>query len=233
MSKRTKEANNLAKKTNYYNVDSGISFFTKNYSGKHNARFVETVECIIQLGIDKKQITQGIRGTVIMPNNVTAKKKKVALIIDESRTEESQLSEADFIGAEDLVQKIKGGFLDFDACVVTHSMINKVATIAKLLGPRGLMPSVKLGTVTDDFIPKIKDIKRGQLHFKTDKAGIIHAPIAKISSKENEIKNNLKTLLDEVLLKKPLKHKGSYKKKLFLSCTHGPSIELDVKSLLV
>lgn len=232
MGKRIENAKKMLNKDKLYSLDEAISFFLRDYSGKYNAKFDETIEFILKLGINAKQSDQIVRGAVTMPNGL-GKEKKVAVIIEESRVQEAKDSGADEVGSEDLIEKIKGGFLDFDTCVSTPSMMLKVSAVAKLLGPRGLMPNPKLGTVTDDVRTTVQNIKKGQVEFRADKNGIVHAGIAKIKFKQEKIKENIMKLYSAVLSAKPVKSKGIYMRHLFLSTTHGPSIKLDLRSFIV
>lgn len=232
MSKRIENAKKLIDENRCYSLDEAIAFFSKEYSGKYSAKFDETIEFILKLGIDAKQSDQMVRGAVTMPNGL-GKEKKVAVIIESSRIKEAKDSGADEVGGEDLIEKIKGGFLDFEVCVSTPGMMSKVSTIGKLLGPKGLMPNPKLGTVSDDIKATVKNIKKGQVEFRVDKNGIIHTGIAKIKLEQEKIKENIMEVYNAIMSAKPTKSKGIYMKNLFLTTTHGPSIKLDLKSFVV
>jgi large subunit ribosomal protein L1 len=232
MGKRIENAKKLIDKSKNYSLDEAISFFLKDYSEKHSAKFDETIEFIMKLGVDAKQSDQMVRGAVAMPHGL-GKEKKVVVIIESSRIKEAQSSGAEEVGSEDLIEKIKGGFFDFDVCVSTPGMMPKVSAIGKLLGPKGLMPNPKLGTVSDDIKSTVQNIKKGQVEFRVDKSGIIHAGIAKLGFEQKKIKENIMELYGAVLSAKPAKSKGMYMKDLFLSTTHGPSIKLDLKSFVV
>lgn len=231
MSKRLRSLRKDIQSGRCYKVDDAIKFFTDDYCQKYKAKFNETIELITKLGVDVKQSNQMVKGSVGLPN-VLDKVKKVAVIADNSRIRDAQKAGADFIGGEDLIKKIQEGFTDFEVCIATPNMMNKINIIAKILGPKGLMPDVKIGTISDDIATAVKKNKRGHLVFKVDKAGIVHTGIAKISFTTNKIKENIMSLYNAILLLKPAKLKGVYIKKLFLTCTHGPSLQLDLRSLL-
>ncbi len=231
MSKRLKKARQSINLKKCYTIDEAISFFTEDYFVNYRAKFDETAEFVMKLGVDVKKSDQMVRGVVTMPNGL-GKEKKIAVIVDSSKMEEAKSSGADSIGGEDLIEKIKKGFLDFEACVATPSMMSKVSSIGKLLGPKGLMPNPKLGTVTDNIAAIVKSIKKGQVEFCPDKSGAIRVGIAKISFEAKKTKENLLELYNAVLSSRPTKFKGIYVQRLFLSCTHGPSIKLDLRSLI-
>ena len=232
MGKRIENAKKAIKNNKLYSLNDAISFFLNEYSKKYTVKFDETIEFISKLGIDAKQSDQMVRGAVAMPNGL-GKEKKVVVIIEESRIDEAKKSGAEEVGGEDLIEKIKGGFLDFEACVATPTMMPKISKIGKLLGPKGLMPNPKLGTVSDDVVSAVKSIKKGQVEFRIDKNAIIHAGVAKIGFDEKKIKKNIMKLYNAILAAKPTKSKGIYIKEIFLSCTHGPSLKLDLKSFVV
>ncbi len=232
MGKRIENAKKAIDKNKLYNLDDAISFFINEYSSKYSVKFDETIEFILKLGIDAKQSDQMVRGAVAMPNGL-GKEKKVALIIEDSRLDEGKNSGAEEVGGDNLIEKIKGGFLDFEACVATPAMMPKISKIGKLLGPKGLMPNPKLGTVSDDVVSAVKNIKKGQIEFRIDKNGIIHSGVAKLGFDKKKTKENIIKLYNEILAAKPQKSKGIFMKEIFLSCTHGPSLKLDLKSFVV
>lgn len=230
MSKRLRDAKKSISPERHCNVNEAIKFFTKDYFLSYKAGFDETIDFTIKLGINAKQSDQMVKGVVNIPNSL-GKKLKIIVIVDSSRKEEVQNSGADMVGGEDLIQKIKQGFLDFEACIATPSMMPQVSSIGRLLGPKGLMPNPKFGTVTDNVALAIENIRKGQIKFRMDKTGIVHAGIAKISFKAEKVKENLMEFYNAILLAKPAKSKGVYVQGLFLSCTHGPSIKLDLRYL--
>jgi large subunit ribosomal protein L1 len=231
MGKRIENAKKLVDENKLYALNDAISFFLKEYTNKSKAKFDETVEFVIKLGVDARQSDQTVRGAVTMPHGL-GKEKRVVFIVDEKRAKDAKDAGADEVGGEDLIEKIKGGFLDFDACLSTPAMMPKVASIARLLGPKGLMPNPKLGTVSDDIAVAVKNIKQGQVEFRCEKNGIVHAGIGKMGFDKEKIKENLLTLYDAILVAKPSKSKGTYIKAAFLSSTQGPSLKLDLKTFV-
>ena len=231
MGKRIENAKKLIDVNKHYSLDDAILFFLKEYTGKFKAKFDETIEFVLKLGIDVKQSDQMVRGVLAMPHGL-GKKKKVAVIANSEKIQEAKNAGAEEVGGEDLIEKIKGGFLDFDACLATPAMMAKIATIAKILGPKGLMPNPKLGTVSENISGAVKNIKSGQIEFRVDKNGIIHAGIAKIGFSKEKIKANIIALYEAVLGAKPAKSKGVYVLNAFLSSTHGPSLKLDLKTFI-
>ncbi|WPX96007.1 50S ribosomal protein L1 [Candidatus Bandiella euplotis] len=232
MGKRIENARKLLNAGELYSLDNAISFFVNDYAQKFKAKYDETIELVLQLGVDAKQSDQMVRGAVAMPHGL-GKQKIVAAIVDEKRVQEAKDAGAEHVGGEDLIEKIKSGFLDFDVCVATPAMMPKLAAIAKLLGPKGLMPNPKLGTVSDNVSEAITSVKKGQVEFRVEKNGIIHAGVAKIGFAENKIKENLMALYGAVLAAKPAKSKGVYVRGSFLSSSQGPSLKLDLKSFVI
>ena len=231
MGKRIENAKKLIDTNKYYSLDDAISFFLKDYTEKFKAKFDETIEFILKLGIDVKQSDQMVRGVVTMPHGL-GRQKKVVAIVDSKKIQEAKEAGAEEVGGEELIEKIKNGFLDFDACLATPSMMPKIATIAKILGPKGLMPNPKLGTVAENISSAIKNVKSGQIEFRVEKNGIIHAGIAKIGFNKDKIKENIIALYEAILAAKPTKSKGIYILNSFLSVTHGPSLKLDLKTFI-
>lgn len=231
MGKRIENAKKLINASKYYSLDDAISFFLKDYAGKFKAKFDETIELILKLGIDVKQSDQMVRDVVTMPHGL-GRDRKVAVIADLERIQEAKDAGAEEVGGEDLIEKIKGGFLDFDVCLATPMMMPKVAAVARILGPKGLMPNPKLGTVSDNVANAVKNVKSGQIEFRVEKNGIIHAGVAKIGFSQNKIKDNIMALYKAVLAAKPAKSKGMYVLGSFLSVTHGPSLRLDLKTFV-
>jgi len=232
MSKRIINAKKLIDENKSYKLDDAISFFLEDYLNKYSANFNESIDCILKLGVDVKQPDQIVKGSLDMPNQV-GKEKRLIVIIESSRLNEVKDLGATEVGSEDLIEKIKNGFLGFDLCIATPGMMSKVSTIGKILGKRGLMPNPKFGTVTDNVEDTVKSIKKGRVMFKVDKNGIIHVGIAKITLGQEKIKENIMKLYNAILRAKPVKIKGVYIEKAFLSVTHGPSITLDLKSFIV
>jgi large subunit ribosomal protein L1 len=190
------------------------------------ARFDETVELSLRLGVDPKHADQMVRGTVVLPHGL-GKSKRVLAIAGSDKQKEAQDAGADFIGGEELVDKIQGGWTDFDAVVATPDMMRAVGKLGKVLEPRGLMPNPKTGTVTLDIAKAIKEIKAGKVEFRVDKTGIVHAPIGKISFPTQNLVENAHALVDSVVKAKPSAAKGKYLRNVTLSSTMGPGITID------
>jgi large subunit ribosomal protein L1 len=232
MGKRIENARKLIDANAQYSLDDAISFFLNVYSEKFKVKFDETIEFVLKLGIDPKQSDQMVRGAITMPHGL-GRQQRIAAIVDVARIQEAKDAGADEVGGEDLIERIKAGFLDFDVCIATPSMMPKIAIIGKTLGPKGLMPNPKLGTVSDDVATAIANVKKGQVEFRAEKNGIIHAGIAKTGFSEVKVKENLMALYDAVLAAKPAKSKGVYVRGSFLSTSHGPSLRLDLKSFVI
>ena len=190
------------------------------------AKFDETVELSLRLGVDPKHADQMVRGTVVLPHGL-GKSKRVLAIAGSDKQKEAQDAGADFIGGEELVDKIQGGWTDFDAVVATPDMMRAVGKLGKVLGPRGLMPNPKTGTVTVDIAKAVKEIKAGKVEFRVDKTGIVHAPIGKISFATQNLVDNAHALVDSVVKAKPSAAKGKYLRNVTLSSTMGPGITID------
>jgi large subunit ribosomal protein L1 len=198
------------------------------------ARFDESVDLAVRLGVDPRRADQMVRGTVVLPNGTGKSVRVLAFAIGEKEKEALEAG-ADYAGGEDLVNKIKGGWLDFDKTVATPDMMGAVGKIGKILGPRGLMPNAKLGTVTFDLAKVITEIKAGKIDFRVEKSGIVHAPVGRVSFGENKILENIATFLDTIVRLKPAASKGSYIRTIAISTTMGPGIKIDpaaVKGLL-
>lgn len=195
------------------------------------AKFDETVDCAIRLGVDPKQAEQQVRGTVGLPAG-TGKSVRVLVFAKGEKAKEAETAGADFVGAEDFVEKIQGGWVDFDVAVATPDVMNMVGRLGRVLGPRGLMPNPKAGTVTFDIAKAVREIKAGKIEYRTDKFGIIHAGIGKASFTEEQLLENLNTLIDAVLRAKPASAKGQYLKTITLSTTMGPAVKVDPVKVL-
>ena len=190
------------------------------------AKFDETVEIALRLGVDPKHADQMVRGTVVLPHGL-GKTKRVLAIAGAEKQKDAQQAGADVVGGEELVEKISGGWVDFDAVVATPDMMRAVGRLGKVLGPRGLMPNPKTGTVTTDIAKAVKEIKAGKVEFRVDKTGIIHAPIGKASFPTQNLVENAHALVDSVVRAKPSAAKGKYLKSVTLSSTMGPGIVID------
>ena len=196
------------------------------------AKFDETVELAMRLGVDPKHADQMVRGTVILPHGLGGKAKRVLVIASGEKLKEGQDSGADFVGGEDMVTKIQNEqWLDYDAIVATPDMMKSVGKLGKILGPRGLMPNPKTGTVTFDVAKAVREIKAGKVEYRVDKTAIVHAPIGKVSFGADKLLDNAKALIDSVLKAKPSAAKGKYVKSIALSSTMGPGVRVDVASV--
>jgi len=193
----------------------------------HFAKFDETVDLVVNLGVDPKHSDQVVRGTVVLPNGL-GKSKRVLVIAGGEKIREAQEAGADFIGGEDMVQKIQEGWTDFDAVIATPDMMKSAGRLGKVLGPRGLMPNPKTGTVTFEVAKAVKEIKAGKVEFRVEKAGIVHSPIGKISFDAQKLAENAQALLAAIQKAKPAAAKGKYVKKITLTSTMGPGIQIDL-----
>jgi large subunit ribosomal protein L1 len=191
------------------------------------AKFDETVELTMWLGVDPRKADQMVRGTVVLPNGLGGKSKVVVVIAQGDKIREAQEAGADFAGADDIVEKIKGGWLDFDALIATPDMMGKVGMLGKVLGPRGLMPNPKTGTVTMDVKTAVQETKAGKIEYRVDKTGVIHAPVGKVSFDEGKLLENAQVLISAVMKAKPTSAKGRYLKKINLATTMSPGVLLD------
>ena len=194
------------------------------------AKFDESVDLAMLLGVDPKHADQMVRGTVVLPHG-TGKSKRVAVIAAGDKFKEAQEAGADHVGGEDLVEKIQGGFLDFEALVATPDMMRLVGKLGKVLGPKGLMPNPKAGTVTMDVGKAVREIKGGKIEFRVDKTAIIHAPIGKISFDEKKLEENASAFIRAVLKAKPAAAKGKYFRTVSVSSTMGPGVVIDTTSI--
>jgi len=190
------------------------------------AKFDETVELHMRLGVDPKHADQMVRGTVVLPNGL-GKSKKVLVIASGDKQREAQEAGADFVGGEEIVQRIQGGWIEYDAVIATPDMMRSVGKLGKVLGPRGLMPNPKTGTVTQDVTTAVKEIKAGKVEFRVDKTGVIHAPVGKVSFATDKLLENASTLIQAVIRAKPSAAKGKYVKSVTICSTMGPGVHLD------
>ena len=192
------------------------------------AKFDETIEISVKLGVDPRHADQQVRGVVVLPNG-TGKTVRVLVIAKGAKADEAQAAGADIVGAEEIIQKIQGGWFDFDTCVTTPDMMGQVGRLGKLLGPKGLMPTPKSGTVTMDLTKAIHDIKAGKVEYRVDKTAIIHCPIGKKSFGAEKLKETLTVLMDAIIKARPAAAKGPYLKSVVLSSTMGPGVKLNYK----
>jgi large subunit ribosomal protein L1 len=194
------------------------------------AKFDESVDVAMLLGVDPKHADQMVRGTVVLPHGL-GKSKRVLAIAGGEKQKEAQEAGADVVGGEELVDKIQGGFMDFDAVVATPDMMRAVGKLGKVLGPRGLMPNPKTGTVTVEIAKAVKEIKAGKVEFRVDKTGIIHAPVGKTSFASESLIANTHALVDSIVKAKPSAAKGKYLKSVTLSSTMGPGLRIDTANI--
>jgi large subunit ribosomal protein L1 len=190
------------------------------------AKFDETVEMAIRLGVDPRQADQNVRATVVLPHGV-GKAIKILAFAKGEKEREAQEAGADYVGGDDLIEKIKEGWLDFDKTVATPDMMASVGKIGKILGPRGLMPNPKVGTVTPDIGRAVRELKAGKLEFRVDKAGVVHVPVGKVSFGQEKLLDNTRAVLGAVMRAKPASAKGHYVLGVTLSTTMGPGVKID------
>jgi len=199
-----------------------------------SVKFDETLEAAVQLGVNPRHADQMVRGAVVLPHGL-GKTVRVLVFAKGEKEQEARDAGADFVGAEDLIQRIQGGWLDFDKAVATPDLMGQVGKIGKILGPRGLMPNVKVGTVTFDVAKAVNELKGGKVDFRVDRAGVVHAPMGKVSFGPEKLLVNLAAFMDQLVRLKPTTSKGTYLKGIHLSTTMGPGIAVDttdVKNLV-
>lgn len=206
-----------------YSLEEGVRLVKETA----RAKFDETVEMAIRLGVDPRQADQNVRGTVVLPHGM-GKSVRVLVFAKGEKEKEAQEAGADFVGAEDLIKKINEGWLDFDKTVATPDMMGSVGRIGKILGPRGLMPNPKTGTVTQDIAKAVKELKAGKIEFRVDKAGNIHVPIGKVSFNLENLLDNARAVLGAILRAKPASAKGNYLLGVTVATTMGPGVKIDL-----
>jgi large subunit ribosomal protein L1 len=224
--KRYRKVEALIDKEKLYSIDEGCRLLGKTAS----AKFDETVELAVGLGVDPRKADQNVRGSVALPHGL-GKTVRVAVFARGAKAAEAEAAGADIVGAEDLVQRVQEGFQEFDSVIATPDMMVQVGKIGKILGPRGLMPSPKIGTVTFDVGETVKAVKAGRADYKVDKTGIVHVPVGKGSFKAEQLQENLMAVLSAVIKAKPSTSKGVYVKNASISLTMGPGVRLDVAPL--
>ncbi len=210
--------------------DYALAEAVKMVKARATTKFDETVEISINLHVDPRHADQMVRGVISLPHG-TGKSVRVAVFAKGDKAKEAEDAGADLVGAEDLAEKVQGGEIDFDRCVATPDMMAVVGRLGKVLGPRGLMPNPKLGTVTADVAAAVQAVKGGQVEYRCEKAGIIHAGVGKASFAEDQLEANIRALFGAVMKAKPSGVKGTYVKKVSLSSTMGPGVKLEISSL--
>jgi large subunit ribosomal protein L1 len=228
MAKQTKRQKALAAidRDRFYGVDEAIGIVRKNAT----AKFDETIEVALNLGVDPRHADQMVRGVVNLPKG-TGKTVRVAVFAKGAKADEATAAGADVVGAEDLMETIQGGQIDFDRVIATPDMMGVVGRLGKVLGPKGLMPNPKLGTVTMDVTKAVTDAKSGQVEFRVEKAGIVHAGIGKASFPEADLKENFTAFMDAIVKNKPTGAKGKFVQKVSVSSSMGPGVKVDLEQI--
>ena len=223
--KRYLEVSALVDRTNTYDPKEAMELVLKTAK----AKFDESVELHVKLGVDGRSADQQVRGTVVLPNG-TGKTKKVLVIAKGDKADEATKNGADIVGAEEIITKIQGGWLDFDVCITTPDMMGFVGRVAKILGPKGLMPNPKSGTVTMDVKKAINDVKAGKVEYRLDKTNIVHVGIGKVSFGVEKLLENYDAIMSAIVKAKPAASKGTYLKSITLSSTMGPGVKTSYKA---
>ena len=223
--KKYLESAKLVDKTAVYDVEPALELALQTAK----AKFDETVELHVKLGVDGRNADQQVRGTVVLPNG-TGKSVKVVVIAKGDNADKAEKAGADFVGAEDIIAKIQGGWVDFDVCITTPDMMGLVGRIAKVLGPKGLMPNIKSGTVTTDVVKAINEVKAGKVEYRLDKNNIIHVILGKVSFGKEKLAENLTAVMDALIKAKPSAAKGTYLKSVAIATTMGPGIRVSYKA---
>jgi large subunit ribosomal protein L1 len=226
LAKRVRKAREGIDRNKFYAVDEAV----KLIKARATAKFDETVEVAMNLGVDPRHADQMVRGVVNLPNG-TGRTVRVGVFARGVKADEATAAGADIVGAEDLVEKVQGGTIDFDRCIATPDMMGLVGRLGKVLGPRGLMPNPRVGTVTMDVAAAVKASKGGAVEFRVEKAGIIHAGVGKASFDAKAIEENVRAFADAVVKAKPTGAKGNYVKKVSVTTTMGPGLKIDVATL--
>ena len=220
--KKYSDSMKLIDRTKQYDPEEAIALVKQTAK----AKFDETVEISVRLGVDPRHADQQVRGAVVLPNG-TGKKVTVLVLTKGDKAAEAEAAGADYVGAEDMIAKIQGGWFDFDVIVATPDMMGQVGRLGRVLGPKGLMPSPKAGTVTMDVTKAVKDIKAGKVEYRVDKTAIIHCPVGKASFEDGKLVENLRTLMEAIIKAKPAAAKGTYIRSAVISTTMGPGIKLN------
>lgn len=226
MGKKLKKAYEGIDRTAFYGLDDAV----KMLKSRAAAKFDETVEIAMNLNVDPRKADQNVRGTVMLPHG-TGKTLRVGVFARGDRAKEAEAAGADIVGAEDLAEKIQAGQIDFDRCIATPDMMALVGRLGKILGPRGIMPNPKLGTVTTNVAEAVKAAKGGQVEFRAEKAGIVHAGVGKMSFSEEALAENVRAFVGAISRAKPSGVKGTYITKVSISSTMGPGVKLEISSV--
>jgi len=224
MTKRLKATEALIDRTKTYSVEEAMEIVKKAPA----AKFDESVDLSLRLGVDPKHADQMVRGAIVLPHGI-GKTVRVAVFAKGEKEREAREAGADVVGAEDLVEKIQGGFMDFDSTIATPDLMGQVGRLGKVLGPRGLMPNPKLGTVTFDVARAVREVKAGKVEFRVDKAGNVHVPLGKKSFALDQLVENAMALLEAIVRAKPSAAKGQYLRSITVSSTMGPGVHVDVQ----
>lgn len=224
--KNIKKAKEAIDRSQLYSLDEALDLLKKGSF----AKFDETVDVSVRLGVDPRKADQMVRGALVLPNGL-GKTVRVLVFAKGEKAQEAEAAGADFVGAEDLAEKIQGGWFDFDTAIASPDMMGVVGKIGRLLGPRGLMPNPKVGTVTMDIGKAVQEAKSGKIEYRVEKAGIVHAPVGKVSFDVDKLRENIISLMDVLIKAKPSSAKGTYLKKISISSTMGAGINLDISQL--
>jgi large subunit ribosomal protein L1 len=224
MTKREKAASAVYERDKAYGVEEALGIVKR----LPDAKFDESVDLSLRLGVDPKHADQMVRGAIVLPNGI-GKAVRVAVFAKGEKDREAREAGADVVGAEDLVERIQGGFLDFDSAIATPDLMGQVGRLGKVLGPRGLMPNPKMGTVTFEVGRAVREVKAGKVEFRVDKAGNIHVPVGKKSFGVEQLTQNAEALLEAIVRAKPSASKGQYLRSITLSSTMGPGVQIDVQ----
>lgn len=224
--KRFAKASEGVDRNKFYKLDEAV----KLIKDRATAKFDETIELAVNLGVDPRHADQMVRGVVNLPNG-TGRTVRVAVFAKDAKADEAKAAGADIVGAEDLMEIVQSGKIDFDRCIATPDMMPLVGRLGKVLGPRGMMPNPKVGTVTPDIAAAVKAAKGGAVEFRVEKAGIIHAGVGKASFSEDQITGNIRTFMDAVMKAKPAGSKGTYLKRIAVSSTMGPGFKIELATV--
>ncbi|MFN3550863.1 MAG: 50S ribosomal protein L1 [Endomicrobiia bacterium] len=227
MSKRMLEIEKKIDKNKFYDLKEAIELLKEIKKTK----FDETVEVHINLGIDPKQSTQIVRGAVVLPHGI-GKQVRVCVLAKGEKLKEAQQSGAEYCGSEELIEKISKGWLEFDVLIATPDMMKDLAKLGKILGPKGLMPNPKTGTVTNDVIKTVQEVKKGRVEFRNDDYGIVHCRVGRISFDTEKLVENIQALIETILKLKPPQSKGEYIKRMHICTSMGPGIKINIASLI-